>query len=532
MRRLLIGLATAGAALGGVAGTARADVTTQLFTMPAGVAQPGEALAVGTDGTVYFGGDTFAPAPPIVRLDPAQAVPGTANGMTTVNPPDNAAVSGAATWRDFSYSAADKRLYWTRSDNTAGTLAGDTVATATLPVAPWGIAAAPGGGAYVAEYFEGGGPAYAGNRLAFLSSTLGLQEYANLALQTGAFVSARYDAKPRGVAVGASGTPWFTQADNGLPGYRVAKGPGGVYTEYDAAGGPSGSTANGALTSVAVDPAGAVWYLNTLKRTVSQLVEGGAHTTYPLSGIDPSLATMTPADLALGADGNLWLAVRGGSGGAIVRIAPSTKAATVYSLGASEPVGVAPDLAHGSVWFTTSNTSGSDLGRLTGFAPATTDAGTTDPGTSPPVTTPPITTPPVTGPPTPVTNTTLQPGTSTTTKVSPPRVKGDEITTNQVCVGPPQDKCSLVYLVQTNEYVAGFPGAKASVSAVKKKLTTIGKATVKLSGGQTRKVTIKLNAKGRKLRRAKSFKATLTVTQSVNGAKAKPLLKQSLKFRR
>src|SRR5262249_16455052 len=98
------------------------------------------------------------------------------------------------------------------------------------------------------------------------------------------------------------------------------------------------------------------------------------------------------------------------------------------------------------------------------------------------------------------------------------------------CVGPPQDRCSLVYLIQTHEYVTGFPGVKGSA---KPKLTTIGKATVNLSGGQSKKVTVKLNAKGRKLlKKLKAFKATLTVTQARNGAKPKTVLKKGVKFRK
>ena len=53
-----------------------------------------------------------------------------------------------------------------------------------------------------------------------------------------------------------------------------------------------------------------------------------------------------------------------------------------------------------------------------------------------------------------------------------------------------------------------------------------------LKGGQKKKVTIKLNGKGKKLRKKMGFKATLTVTQSVNGAKPKQILKKNLKFKK
>ena len=117
-----------------------------------------------------------------------------------------------------------------------------------------------------------------------------------------------------------------------------------------------------------------------------------------------------------------------------------------------------------------------------------------------------------------------------TAKVTDPTVRGSAISANQICVGPPQDRCSLVYLIDTHEYVTGFPGTKGMIAAKKK--TVIGKATVTLQGGQSKKMTVKLNAKGRKLLKKKGFKATLTVTQSQNGKKPKTILTKSLRFKR
>ena len=122
-----------------------------------------------------------------------------------------------------------------------------------------------------------------------------------------------------------------------------------------------------------------------------------------------------------------------------------------------------------------------------------------------------------------------------TAKVTDPTVHGDSLSANQICVGPPQDRCSLVYLIQTHEYVTGFPHSGQAFAAAKPKtkLVTIGKATVSLAGGQSKKVTIKLNAAGKKLlKKTKQLKSTLTVTQSVNGGKAKTVLKRSVTFKR
>ena len=70
------------------------------------------------------------------------------------------------------------------------------------------------------------------------------------------------------------------------------------------------------------------------------------------------------------------------------------------------------------------------------------------------------------------------------------------------------------------------------MSAAAKKLTTIGQLKVTLKGGEKKKVTIKLNTKGKKLRKKMAFKATLPVTQSINGAKPKQILKKNLKFKK
>ena len=552
MSRLFPGLAVAAALLAVAAPAAHAGVATQYFKMPAGADRAGSGLAVAPDGTVFFGADNyFSEAPPIGRLDPAQAAPGTANGMTTVNTTDNPAISGSAIFRDFSFSAKDQALYWTRSDNTVGKLVGNTATRVNVPVAPWGIVAAPDGGAWMTEYGTGAqtpNPAdRAGSRIARVGSGLGLSELPNLQSYSGTYIDSRFDAQPRGITVAADGSPWFAEASPGNPGYRIGHVSGAnSYVEYSApcgAGSPcSGSNTGTGLTDVAVDPSGAIWYTNELKRVITKMIPGVTQTEYPLSGLGGvALGAGTPRSIATGADGYIWAAVSGGyaspGANAILRINPTSLATTVYVLGAAnQPYTIAPDTARGNVWFTGSEgTGGTSLGRLAGVD------GVVDPGPGPSPggagggdgggdTTTPIVTP-VVAPPTPTVTTTLQPGQTATASVSNPVVSGDSISANQICVGPPQDRCSLVYLIQTHEYVTGFPGTHGYMAKAKK-LTTIGTLKVTLKGGQKKKVTIKLNSKGRKLRKKMAFKATLTVTQSVNGAKPKQILKKNLKFKK
>jgi hypothetical protein len=241
--------------------------------------------------------------------------------------------------------------------------------------------------------------------------------------------------------------------------------------------------------------------------------------------MDPALAKGTPKAVAAGSDGTVWLAVWGFStpgANAIVKLVPGAAGptATVYKLGqVLAPLSIATD-TKGNVWYSGTSFGGpGGVGRLAGVIAATTPD-------------PVIVTLPITDPTPGSTATPLAPVAAATAKITDPRVRGDSITANQICVGPPEDRCSLVYLVQTHEYVKGFPNTHGYAAAAKT-LTTIGKATVTLKGGQSKKITIKLNRKGKKLlKKLKKFKATLTVTQSRNGAKPKQLLKKNVKFKK
>ena len=65
---------------------ARAQVTPEYFNLPQGITAAG-GLDVAPDGTVWFGAasNTAGELAPIGKLDPAQAAPGTANGVTMIH---------------------------------------------------------------------------------------------------------------------------------------------------------------------------------------------------------------------------------------------------------------------------------------------------------------------------------------------------------------------------------------------------------------------------------------------------------------
>ena len=126
----------------------------------------------------------------------------------------------------------------------------------------------------------------------------------------------------------------------------------------------------------------------------------------------------------------------------------------------------------------------------------------------------------------------LKPVTIGQTKLTPPQVGNGAINTNQICVGPPEARCSLVYLINEHEYVTGFPssaGASAKHKKKKPKPRVIGRKTVTLRGGQSAKVTVKLNALGRRILKAKrKLKVDFTATQTLAGGKTKLVTKKTL----
>jgi hypothetical protein len=109
----------------------------------------------------------------------------------------------------------------------------------------------------------------------------------------------------------------------------------------------------------------------------------------------------------------------------------------------------------------------------------------------------------------------------------------DSVSVRQICVGPPEAKCSLVYLLDAHEYVAGFPGSGAS-GKPKKKAThpVLGTTIVTLSGGQSTTVKIKLNKKAKKALKKQKIKAYLTISQVLPGGQAKVVKTKKITFKK
>ncbi len=526
-----------------------ADPVPEYFSLPAGNLIAG-GIAAAPDGTVWFGvaPQTSPPSPSLGRLTVAQASPGTANGIATFPTPVLSASCCANAVRSVAFDGANNRVWFVQSD----AIVGFADAGAVSPGTSNGITATlrttslMGGGTFYPAFSDvavgAGGLAwytinsasnvvpYPGDRIASINSALSVTESENIAFRASDVVlnPLRYDAKPAGIAVAPDGTPWFAESDPGNPGYRIARANGTGYDEYliqpCGGGSPcSGSFTGTGPTDVAVAKDGSIWFTNQLKNEVGRLDPGaGTFTNYSLPGIDAGLAGGQARAISAAADGSLWVAESGGYGlanaNAIVKLVPSSDpgqpnpTATVWHLGAGKfPLAVAPD-TKGNVWFSlATDVAPSLIGRLAGVV-STTGGGGGGGGTV------------------------VKPSSTGVAKIGVPTTNGTSLTVNQICVGPPADRCSLIFLIATHEYVTGFPGSKASAASwlamasaakakkkAKPKPVILGSKTVTLKGGQHKKVTVTLNKAGRKLLNSSpTGKLTVYFTATQKGAKGKP----------
>jgi hypothetical protein len=527
--------------------------TPEFFNVPAPL-NAGAGIAPANDGTVWFGANPAgSPAPTLGRLTVSQAVPGTANGMATYPTPTHAGTSCCANQiRSVAVDGANNRVWFVQSDGIVGWADPTAVAPGTsngmssvlhstaltgggsFASDLWDIAIGTGGLAWFTERSTTNVAPYPGARISSINSTLGVTESENIALQGGASTlnSLRYDSKPAGITTDSNGVPWFAESDPGNPGYRIARANGSGYAEYliqpCGPGSPcSGSYTGTGPTDVAVAHDGTIWFTNQLKNEVGRLdPTGGTFTNYSLPAIDAGLTGGQARAISVAQDGTLWVAQYGGysyaSANAIIRIVPSfpTPTATVFPLGAGKfPLAVAPDTA-GNVWFAVAtSTAPGQIGRLAGVVGGAIPPGGGGGGgggsTPPPG------------------DIKVKPASVGVAKIGTPSTDGTKLTVDQICVGPPADPCTLVYILSAREYVTGFPGTKAGASAVaaakkgkkkgkaKPKPVILGQKTVTLKGGQRKKVTVELNAKGRKLLNQKG-KLTLYFSATQKGAPGKP----------
>lgn len=529
---------------------AAVGATPDYYPLPTGHTIAGGVTADGA-GNIWFGVQGVPrgsqPTPSLARLVPAQASPGTSNGIATFPTPDPPGIGCCGNQlRSVAFNPKDGKLYYVRSDGTVGSALPATLVpnqtsgfdSVMLPGRQdlWDIAPSPAGGAWLTEHSASNvAPTYYGNRIAYYNGGLPF-EGPNIAIQgdNTSLNSLRYDAKPAGIAVTKDGQPWFVEEDPGNPGYRIATypGSGNSYNEYlispcESSSSPcSGSFTGTGLTDVTIAPDGGVWFTNFLNRKFGRF-DPATHTMaqYTLSSIDPSLGAGQPRQITTAPDGTVWMTTRqasyNGPGNALVRIVPSdTPTATVYPLAADRaPLALSADNA-GNIWFGVTNpTAPSLVGRLAGVvgvAPAPTPENPAPAPAPAPPTTPPIK---------------LKPVTVGTAKLDPPQTGNGAINTNQVCVGPPEAKCSVIYMIKEREYITAYPSAKKKKSK-KKQPRVLGTKTITLNGGQEAKVTVKLNKLGKRILKGKrKLKIVFTATQKLPNGKTKTVTRKTLTLR-
>jgi hypothetical protein len=544
---------------------AAADVTPDYYPFPTGHSVSN--VGVITDGAGYVWFSAQSPTPPggaqpaasLARLIPSQASPNTSNGITFYPTPDPPSPSCCATQvRSLSYSKKDNKIYYVRNEGSIGTVDPNAVAAGTsagmsfthLPGYQdlWDVAAAPNGGAWFTEHsYSNVGPTFYGDRIGFFNGG-GVTEGPNVAIQNGAtsILSSRYAAQPAGIAVTDDGRPWFVEESSGSPGYRVAtwNGTGDSYDEYlispcEGVSPCSGSNTGTGLTDVTIAPDGGIWFTNVLNKKFGRM-DPDTHIMEQYTMASLGLGAGSPRQITTAPDGTLWMTSSQGytaaTSNALVRIVPTeTPTATVYKTSPTNPpLGVGADNA-GNIWFGTASPSPpGKVGRLAGVVgdapdpdpepgPGPGTGGTGGGGTTPPpvVAPAPPATPPII----------LKPATIGQAKLDPPQTGNGAINTNQICVGPPEARCSLIYLIKEHEYVTGFPSA-ANKKRKKHQPRVLGTKTVTLNGGQKAKVTVKLNKLGKRILKGKhKLKVVFSATQKLANGKTKTVTRKTLTLR-
>ena len=536
---------------------------------PLTAANTGSGITSDASGNVYFttGDANGVNMPRIGRFDPKQGAAGTSAGIT-LWPTPLGATCCATQVRSLDFDDDAGRLWFVRSDGTYGFGEASVLAsggpspfhTAVHPqqIGLYGVAYDPKTKrTWIAENGESnvqtppGSGFFPGQRMASTDSGLALSEGKNLAQQLDEPVlnPMRYPADPIGAAPDGNGEVWFAESNPGNPGWRIGHTKGSGYEEYQLpcnGGSPcSGSNTGTGVYDVTVAKDGKVWFANRLNNSVGRLDwANNTFTMFPMATFDASLASATPLQIRAAPDGSIWVAENRSpyvqqTANAVVRLipgdpvaAPDTVTATVFKTGNDAPLAIEPT-AGGDVYFTLSTaTAPGKLGRISGAVAVSPGGGGAPGGETPsgggtPAPPGAVATPGAT---------VVVKGTPSVAKILPPT--SDSVSVRQICVGPPQDKCALVYLLDSHEYVTGFPGTKeqlglaAAPKKKKPKTVELGRTEATLNGGETKDVKVSLSKKAKALLAKKmKLKVTLRVMEKQPDGTLKKVSSKEITFK-
>jgi streptogramin lyase len=173
---------------------------------------------------------------------------------------------------------------------------------------------------------------------------------------------------PSGIAVGPTGTMWFTGAAeeyyyDGIGSITTSGGIGGPY--------PDPNPGSGETDEITPGPDGNMWFTAGGANGFIGSINASGQSNYVAAAQDPGAITTGP-------DGNLWFTTSNGDGGSIGQVTPSGMVTTFANTGIYFPYGITagPD---GNLWFT--NYGNNTIGRIStgGVVTDFTGTGISDP---------------------------------------------------------------------------------------------------------------------------------------------------------
>ena len=218
---------------------AAADVTPDYYPFPTGYKIANWGVAADGAGNVWFTAEdpqtASRPVPSLARLVPAQASPGTSDGIGFFPLPDPSPVNCCANQvKSVTFNPKDGKLYYVRNDGgigsgipaslVPGTATGFTSTTLPNYQSMLDVAPSPAGGVWFTEYGgQSNTPPFYGNRIAYYDGSVtrgpehrdpGRQHGAQRpALRRQAGGHCGHQGRPAMVRRGGSGQSWLPRRD-------------------------------------------------------------------------------------------------------------------------------------------------------------------------------------------------------------------------------------------------------------------------------------------------------------------------------